>query len=263
MANFLYLIVTASNVEVMLTEDVVSLMLMVFTMLLIYATIFVSCRSLIKEKKLAEENTKVKMHHEIITCELSSYENFLNMAKQSRHDLRHHNGILSEYLASGDVSGALEYLRYYDESLAESGLTQRCKNPTANAVLSMYERKANADGISFTLNAVIPDKLNISPSELGTMLSNLLENALVACERTQCPPPMISFVSDTDEDSLKIELRNSVDGKVEFEHNLPLSTKENGGTGMKSVLRIVEKQKGMLHFAQEKDIFITQIILPL
>ncbi len=263
LANFLYLIVTASDIEVMLTEDLTLLMLMVFTMLLIYATVFISCRSLIKEKELAEENTKVKMNHEFLTSELSSYENFLNMAKQSRHDLRHHNGILHEYLTSGDVGGALEYLQYYDESLAESGLVQHCKNTTANAVLSLYERKANADGISFTLNAVIPDELNISPSELGTMLSNLLENALEACERTQSPAPMISFVSDTDEDSLEIELRNSVDGKVEFEHNLPLSTKENGGTGTKSVLRIVEKQKGMLRFTQENDVFITQIILPL
>lgn len=184
-------------------------------------------------------------------------------SKQSRHDLRHHNGILHEYLTSGDVGGALEYLQYYEESLAESGLVQHCKNPTANVVLSLYEKKANADDISFSLNAVIPDNLSISPSELGTMFSNLLENALEACERTRSPAPMISFVADTDEDSLKIELRNSVDGKVEFEHNLPISTKENGGTGTKSVLRIVEKHKGMLRFTQENDVFITQIILPL
>ena len=263
LANFLYLIVTASDIEVMLTEDLTLLMLMVFTMLLIYATVFISCRSLIKEKELAEENTKVKMHQELLTTELSSYENYLNIAKQSRHDLRHHNGILCEYLASGDVSGALEYLRYYDESLSESGLAQHCKNPIANAVLCLYERKAAAAGITFALNAVVPEDLNISPSDLGMMLSNLMENALEACQRTQSPAPMISFVSDTDEDSLKIELRNSVDGKVEFQNNLPLSTKENGGTGTKSVLRIVEKQKGMLHFTQENDVFITQIILPL
>jgi len=263
MANFLYLIVTASDVEVMLTEDLISLMLTVFTMLLVYATVFFSCRSLVKEKELAEENTKVKMHQELLTTELSAYENFLNMAKQSSHDLRHHNGILHEYLTSGNVSGALEYLQYYDESLVESGLVQHCKNPTANAVLSLYERKANADGISFSLNAVIPDNLSISPSELGTMLSNILENALEACKRAQAPAPMISFVADTDEDSLKIEMRNSIDGKVKFENNLPLSTKENGGTGTKSVLRIVEKQNGMLRFTQENDVFITQIILPL
>ena len=263
LANFLYLIVTASDIEVMLTEDLTLLMLIVFTMLLIYTTVFISCRSLIKERELAEENTKVKMNQELLTSELSSYENFLNMAKQSRHDLRHHNGILCEYLLSGDVGGALEYLRYYDESLVESGLAQHCKNPIANAVLGLYERKAADAGISFALNAVIPDKLNISPAELGAMLSNILENALEACKRTQSPAPMISFVADTDEDSLKIELRNSVDGKVEFQNNLPISMKENGGTGTRSVLRIVEKQKGMLRFAQENDVFITQIIVPL
>jgi sensor histidine kinase regulating citrate/malate metabolism len=263
LANFLYSIFMASDVEVMLTEQLISLMLMVLTMLLIYATVFVSCRSLIQEKELAEENTKVKMHQELLTVELSSYENFLNMAKQSRHDLRHHNGILCEYLASGDVGGALEYLRYYDESLSESGMTQHCKHSVANAVLCLCERKARTEGIPFALNAVIREDLNISPTDLGTMLSNILENALEACQSSKTPAPMISFIADTDDDRLKIELRNSVGVQVEFEQELPLSTKKNGGTGMKSVLRMVEKQNGMLQFAQEKDVFITRIILPL
>jgi len=262
LANFLYSIFMASDVEVMLTEDLISLMLTVLTMLLIYATVFLSCRSLIQEKELSEENTRVKMHQELLTTELSSYENYLNMAKQLRHDLRHHNGILCEYLASGDAVGALEYLRYYDESLADSGLAQHCKNPTANAVLCLYERKARAEGIVFALHAVIPDELNVAPADLGTLLSNILENALEACQRAPSPASMISFVADTDADRLKIELRNSVNGTVEFEHELPLSTKEDGGTGMKSALRIVEKQKGMLHVAQEKDVFVTRIILP-
>lgn len=263
LANFLYSIFMASDVEVMLTEDLISLMLMVLTMLLVYATVFLSCRSLIQEKELAEENTKVKMHQELLTLELSSYENYLNVAKQSRHDLRHHNGILCEYLASGDVGSALEYLRYYDESLTESGITQHCKHSAANAVLCLYERKARAEDITVVHNAVIPEELSLSPADLGMMLSNLLENALESCRGAKSPAPMIAFQADTDEDCLKIELRNSVGGEVEFEQELPLSKKENGGTGMKSVLRMVEKQKGMLQFSQEKDVFITRIILPL
>ncbi len=263
LANFLYSIFMASDVEVMLREDLISLMLMVFTMLLIYATVFISCRSLIQEKELAEENTRVKMQQELLTLELSSHENFLNMAKQSRHDLRHHNSILCEYLVSGDVGGALEYLRYYDESLAERGITQHCKHSAANAVLRLYERKANAANITFALKADIPEDLSISPADFGTMLSNILENALEACQRSNSPAPMISFQADTDDDRLKIELCNSVNDNVKFEQDLPVSTKKNGGTGTKSVLGIVEKHKGMLHFTQEKDVFITRIILPL
>lgn len=263
LANFLYSIFMASDVEVMLTEDLISLMLTVFTMLLIYTTIFITCRSLIQEKELAEENTKAKMQQELLSSELSSYEAFVTMAKQARHDLRHHNGILTEYLASGDSAGALEYLRYYDESITDAGLTQHCKHSVANAVLCLYERKARTEGITFALNAVIREDLNISPTDLGTMLSNILENALEACQSSKIPAPMISFLADPDGDRLKIELRNSVNGTVGFEHDLPISTKKNGGTGMKSVLRIVEKHKGLLHFSQEKDVFITRMILPL
>lgn len=64
--------------------------------------------------------------------------------------------------------------------------------------------------------------------------------------------------------SLRLELRNSVSVQTVFDRaGLPLTTKTSGGTGTRSVATIVQRYNGMLRFAQEGDLFVTQMILPL
>ena len=68
--------------------------------------------------------------------------------------------------------------------------------------------------------------------------------------------------AEIEDNNLKIELKNSANNHVEIRDDLPVSTKEGGGIGMKSVKHIVESNHGMIFFKQEPQLFITQIILP-
>jgi sensor histidine kinase regulating citrate/malate metabolism len=102
----------------------------------------------------------------------------------------------------------------------------------------------------------------MTPPELGSMLSNILENALEACRKTKCDKRFVTFIAEIEDDILKIELQNTASGEVEIRNNMPISTKKNGGTGTKSVLYVVERYHGMLNFRQNGDTFITQIVLP-
>ena len=56
----------------------------------------------------------------ILETELERYDDYLISAKQNRHDLRHHNTLLSEFLAEGDIDGARTYLAQCDEILKKS-----------------------------------------------------------------------------------------------------------------------------------------------
>lgn len=84
-----------------------------------------------------------------------------------------------------------------------------------------------------------------------------IQNTKKGCER------IINFTTETDEACLRIEVRNSVAITIKFEEGLPITTKKDGGTGAKSIARIVEKNGGMFRFKQENNTFITQLILPL
>lgn len=96
------------------------------------------------------------------------------------------------------------------------------------------------------------------------LISNLLENACEACEKSQLPSPFILLTAEIQDSQLKIEMRNTVGSKTKFDdYGMPITTKEGGGTGTRSIKYIVKKYEGILNFRQSENIFITQIILPI
>ncbi len=262
MLNYAYILITSQDIAATITRNFIPILLLTGLMFLVYGAILWSFQSIIQEYKFHIEKEQTRLQDELLSSQLAAYEEFFEVSKRHRHDLRHHNQIIMEYLKSGDTEGAEEYLQLYDASLTETAATSYCKNHIANAVLCLYAQKAQKEDILFAANADIPESVAMTPPEFGSLLSNILENALEACRRTRADERFITFTAEVEEESLKIELQNSVSGKVEIRNNLPVSTKKNGGLGTKSVLHIVESYHGMLNFSQEGDTFITQIVLP-
>ena len=214
-------------------------------------------RSLAELARLSRERSR----RELLENELSVYDDYLATARQARHDLRHHNAVLGEYLADGDLDGARRYLDAYNDSLSRTALTAYCENKTAAAVLRFFARRAAESGVRFAVKAEIPACLPLPDAELGTLLSNLLENAFNASRNV--PEGGISLTAAVEDGALRLDLRNSVSGQVRFEGGMPLSERPDGGTGTKSAARIVSAAGGMLRFRQEEGEFVTQLVLPL
>lgn len=82
---------------------------------------------------------------ELLQQEIVSYQSYLDDARQNRHDLRHHDALLLEMLENGDTNDALNYLRDHDWALASASMTRFCAEPTVNAVLRIFERRAEAE----------------------------------------------------------------------------------------------------------------------
>lgn len=215
--------------------------------------------SLLKISRLLKEEAKKQM----LETEILSYQDSIEAAKQTRHDLHHHNALLLNFLENGNTAGAMEYLRANDRAVSESRLAQFSANPTANAVLRVYSRKTQALEIPFAVGMDdLPEKLPMTAPELGSVLSNLLENAAEACMKVEPFRRQIAIRSETDESGVRLEMQNSVSGVVLFENDLPLSVKPGGGTGTKSIAHIVHQYGGMMRFKQQGSLFITQIFLP-
>lgn len=111
------------------------------------------------------------------------------------------------------------------------------------------------------MQAEIPEALPLEQPEIGALLSNLLENAMEACEK-QSVSPHIRLTALWEENGLQLEVRNSVDGEVVFENSFPKSTKAAGVTGTKSIAVLVNKYHGLLRFKQENEEFVVQILIP-
>ncbi len=261
--NIIYYFFFSKDIEVTLVKQFVPLFLLILLGISAYVCIFYSLKTISNEYALREENIKIHAREELLQTELSSYEDFISISRQHRHDLRHHNALLRELLTKGDTGAALVYLNGYDDSIVETVLQQYCSNSVANAVLRLYHRRTKADAIAYTVNATIPENLILTASDLGGLLSNLLENSWTACLGYQEYGRFIAVSAYTTESQLLLEVKNSVNGSVKFMNGLPVSTKEGGGIGTKSMMRIIQRYEGMCRFKQEGDTFIVQIVLPL
>lgn len=263
LVNFLYYFF-AKDIEQSLTESYVPILLLIIMEIFLYIGVFTSFKIISNEYALREQKIKLEAQKSLLESEFSAYDKFLQSAKQSRHDLRHHNSIVLEYLASGDIKRAEEYLKCQIEDLSRSALETYCENPISNAVFLLYARKTRSLGISYGVQADIPKELPLSNTEIGSMLSNILENAIHACENQEANDSFIRFLAERNSYTLKIELQNSVFCETVFDKNLmPVSQKEDGGTGTLSVYATVKSHGGMVSFSQEKNVFTTRIVLPL
>lgn len=260
--TYTYVVVTADDIVVTLTQLSAPLMFITLIAFTAYVSVCHALSTLSRENALREDKLRADNRQEILQSELASQEDFVRMAKQSRHDLRHHNALLADYLDRGDIDGAKEYLLQYDAHITDMALEQYCKNSVANGVMRLYAHRAQSSNTAFTICADIPEKLPLDAAETCELFSNLLENACEACENVS-GKRFISLLSQTD-DILRLELRNSVEKATVFDENgLPLTTKANGGVGTKSALSIITNHGGILKFSQENDVFTAQIILPL
>lgn len=262
-STYTYVVVTSDDIVVTLTTQAILLLFITAIAVAAYISVFHSLKTLSKEHILREEKLHSDSRQELLQTELSAQEAFVELARRNRHDLRHHNALLADYLERGDVEGAKEYLLQHEAYITETALKQYCKNPVANAVLRLYSRRAEGNGIPLIAETDVPEKLPLTAPETGELFSNLLENACEACEKME-GEGFVALTVLVEDGSLRLELRNSVSVQTVFDRaGLPLTTKTSGGTGTRNVATIVQRYNGMLRFAQEGDIFVTQMILPL
>lgn len=199
----------------------------------------------------------------LLQFELDSEEQFVELAKKNRHDLRHHNRVLLDYLEKNDTEGIRSYLEQYEKSLDETIFVDFCANPIANALLRRTAARCAENKIAFTCAAVIPENLPLSLTDTTVLFGNLLENSYHACLKAKNENAALTVKAQVHHQKLYVSVRNSVSGTVRFKNEIPQSDKKGGGIGVSSMLGVLEKCGGMAGFTQNGNEFITQMIVPL
>jgi hypothetical protein len=232
-------------------------LLMIGVEMIFFLYLYTLYRNLRRISALTQEETRLAL----LSQEVNAYQTYVDTARQSRHDLRHHDALLLELLDKGDIDAAKVYLQAHGTLLEKDALQQFCPEPTVNAVLRIYARRAAEEHVEFTASAPLPSTLPFDAPGLGGLLSNILENALDAAKAT--PAPYLHFTARTEDSSLLVEVRNATAGQVHFHAEMPVSNKPGGGTGTRSMAATAKKYGGMVEFSQNGQEFCTRVILPL
>lgn len=180
-----------------------------------------------------------------------------------RHDLRHHMQFLSSCIENGLLEQAQGYIKEVYSEIESNQVTVFCENEVANLIFSAFVGRAGDCGIPITVRADIPQTISVSESDLCVLLSNALENALHACqERNERGiSGTIDVLVNEKNNKLFLQITNSCDETIIFDHGIPVADSPGHGLGVRSICAIVDKYEGICNFSVKDNKFILRVLL--
>ncbi len=198
---------------------------------------------------LARENCRILTQH-------------IDQTRQARHDLHHHFAIIGAYVETNNLQKLKEYLSQYSLSVTEDYCKVLCQNETVDLIARYYLEAAHQLGIKTNVQILLPENTNIYDTDLCIVFSNLMENALEACQRQNSVNRFISIKSAVMGQYVVITVDNSFDGDIVVEDNRFLSTKRSGaGIGISSVETVAKKYGGTVQLKYDQAVFQASVML--
>lgn len=128
--------------------------------------------------------------------------------------------------------------------------------------LPAFHLQSQRQGTVLTVDASLPNDVAISDTELCSLLSNGLENALHAVANLPADRKQISLYCGVRQNKLLIEIRNPCAGPIAMRDGLPVSDREGHGYGCRSIRAIAQRNGGLCVFSARQGQFLLQIMLP-
>ena len=212
-----------------------------------------------KQVSLQRERDMLDAQFKLAQTEFASLRQLQQNAATYRHDMRHHFALLQRLAAEGRTGEIREYLQTAQSDMDAITPIRFCENETVNLILSAYASKAKQANVLLEMEAKLPDVLPFSDTELCSLLSNALENAMQASEKiSDCKKRIIRLRVYSKNKKLCIDIRNRYYKEPVFWNELPISEEQGHGFGTKSMVHIVEKHGGVFQFFVKDGWFIFQ-----
>ena len=206
------------------------------SLLLLYVLTLNSTAQIVKRKQTEEELTFAR---QMISKQREHYNQTLDYIEQVRiirHDFRHHIHALL-YM---DKEQQVKYLKNLQKELETSEQKIFCENQAVNGLIQEYAVRAEKAGISFTARLDLSAHIPIDDLTLCIVIGNLLENAMEASKKME-KDSFIRIQARMDGDHLLMLVENAYNGSIQEKNGNILSSKKDGGLGMLSIQRILNR----------------------
>ena len=184
-------------------------------------------------------------------------------AQNSRaaHDRRHFNNMILEFLEQDKNHEAITLLKKQNQVSYKMSKVY-CQNPVVNAAVCHYASQAEQSGIRTAIQLNIPSDLSVDSLELAMVVSNLLENAIVACLKLKDSKSLyINFICHH-RGRLLLEMENPCTEDTALDQNgYPVTNEEGHGVGSKSVIAFAMKYDGELMYQVENGVFLVRLLV--
>jgi len=237
--------------------------------------------------------SETRERNQILEMQESAYhaqQRYMNETAKARHDFKHTIGTLDMLVKEGNLSAVRKFLDDYIAAQPQNETAFYCENTAVNALLNYYVQMAKTADTPIDLEISLPKSYSkvpagedrtagenvtekdtapaeehiVSDVDLCSIIGNILENAILACENVPKEDRFIDLAIRSGSDArLYIVATNSFDGKVRIDGENYLSTKKHGsGLGLKSIRETAARYKGSARFTHNGTEFYTDVVLP-
>ncbi|NLU52061.1 MAG: GHKL domain-containing protein [Clostridiaceae bacterium] len=195
--------------------------------------------------------------------ELATLRQMQDLAAAYRHDMRHHFAILQGMAMDGNIEKIKSYLNAARSDIDAITPIRFCENETVNLILSTFYTKAKNAGVTMKVDTRLSGSMPLSDTELCSLLSNALENAIMAASACHYSNRFVTAKETVHKSNLLILIENSYTGKIVMKEGLPQSSAEGHGYGTRSIAAIADAYNGHAIFSAINGIFTLKIMLPM
>lgn len=207
-----------------------------------------------------------KYQNQLIENHIQEIDDLYHKIRGWRHDYHNHIQMMIAYLELGKTEEMKKYLRDLDRDLSTIDQVIKTGNIMVDSILNTKISIAEKNNIKVAADAVVSDKVAISDIDLCVIIGNLMDNAIEACMTIEDEEERFIRIYIAEKmDQFYIYVSNSFEGNLRKRGSRYFTTKgeRERGYGIIRIDRIVDKNQGMINRQSEKNIFATEIILPL
>lgn len=219
--------------------------------------------------KKEEEMQTLRLLHERTLSQMNQYRFARKEDTRLRrhlHDYKNQLGCIQEMLLCGKSTQALTYISHLTGSLRKSTEYINTGHTVVNAVLNQKYQTASELGIILSMTVNDLSGLSMSEEDIVSLLGNLLDNALEACERlNQDLAKIIQFKMVLEEEELILSTRNPLPEPLQIKNNRILTRKaekHQHGIGLLNIDSIIRSHKGVSVLKCEDGWFCFSAVIP-
>lgn len=239
----------------------ISVTFLVLSLIVVYFFVEI-CSAFQRDKLLFTLEANNKAFEEALALQSSNSENL----RKIRHDIVKHTSTAVALIEKGNVDDAADLLRNVSDTVGQivSDNNVNTGNSVVDAIISSRAALCKRKDISFIYCIEPLDEIKIEAADLSSLLSNLLDNAVEAAEKTA--NGMIKIDIFKYKAYFDICIENSFLGKDTIIHSGTqlLSTKSDGamhGYGTQIIKGIAEKYNGYVTWNDNEENFKYNVLL--
>ena len=178
-----------------------------------------------------------------------------------RHDMRHFLRGLAILIEEGHIDEALERIDQLCETNDRTAVRRYCANETVNIVLSSFSSDINKRGITADLRAAVPGTVHVGDADLFSVLSNALENAIIAASGAPEGKRFVDLDLRLEDGQLLLLVSNTFGRAPRMVDGMPVNQHAGHGFGTKSIKLAVERMNGNCQFRINGDRFELRAVM--